>query len=116
MYTAESISDKDLAKSFSPNDPKREIIDRIKKLHEIRDNTNIIFKNLHYDLINILPQIETVLKYIVESFDEDTSILYNQEKRRVFKAEIFGSPVLELPETDELKDMKAKCNYSVESN
>jgi len=116
LYTAESVSDKDLAKSFVPNDPKREVIERIAKLHEIRDNTNIVFKNLHSDLINILPDIEKVLKYILESFDEDTAILYNQEKRRVFKAEIFGSPVLELPETDELKDMKAKCNYSVESN
>lgn len=116
LYTAESVSKEDLAKIFKSDDPKKEIIDRIKKLHEIRDNTNILFSDLHSALISTLPHIEKVLKYILDSFDEDTSILYNQEKRRVFKAEIFGSPTLELPETDELKDMKARCNYSVESN
>ena len=116
LYTAEAVPYEDLRKSLKPNDPKREVIERIIKLHEIKDHTNISFIDLHSDLIDILPQIEKVLKHILESFDESTSILYNQEKRRVFKAEIFGSPVLELPETDELKDMKAKCNYSVESN
>ena len=49
---------------------------------------------------------------MLDTFDDESAILYNQEKRRIFKPEVFGRVVLEMPEDDELKEMKRKCNWS----
>jgi hypothetical protein len=116
LHTAELIPQEDLTKSFQPDDPKKNVIRTIKRLHEIKMYTTIDFPFIYKEIFELVPNIETTLKNMLKTFDEDSAILYNQEKRRIFKPEVFGSPVLELPETDELKDMKAKCNYSVESN
>jgi hypothetical protein len=116
LHTAELIPQEDLTKSFQPDDPKKNVIRTIKRLHEIKMYTTIDFPFIYKEIFELVPNIETTLKNMLKTFDEDSAILYNQEKRRIFKPEVFGSPVLELPETDELKEMKAKCNYSVESN
>lgn len=116
LHTAELIPQEDLTKSFQPDDPKKNVIRTIKRLHEIKMYTTIDFPFIYKEIFELVPNIETTLKNMLKTFDEDSAILYNQEKRRIFKPEVFGSPVLELPETDELKDMKDKCNYSVESN
>ena len=116
LHTAELIPQEDLTKSFQPDDPKKNVIRTIKRLHEIKMYTTIDFPFIYKEIFELVPNIETTLKNMLKTFDEDSAILYNQEKRRIFKPEVFGSPVLELPETDELKAMKDKCNYSVESN
>jgi hypothetical protein len=90
--------------------PKK--IEAIRRLHEIKTYTNIDFPSIYRAIFELLPDLESNLKNILNTFDDESAILYNQEKRRIFKPEIFGKVVLELPEDDELKEMKKKCNWS----
>lgn len=112
LHTAELVPQEDLTKHFQPDDPKRNIIEKIRRLQEIKKYTTIDFPSLYVTIFELLPNLEMTLKNILDTFDDESAILYNQEKRRIFKPEIFGSPVLELPEDDELKEMKKKCSWS----
>lgn len=112
LHTAELIPQEDFNTSFQPDDPKKNVIRTIKRLHEIKMYTTIDFPFIYKEIFELVPNIETALKNMLKTFDEDSAILYNQEKRRIFKPEVFGQPVLELPEDEEIKDMKKKCNWS----
>jgi hypothetical protein len=112
LHTAELVPQEDLTKSFQPDDPKKNIIETIRKLHEIKKYTNIDFPSIYGAIFELLPKLETTLKNMLDSFDDESAILYNQEKRRIFKPEVFGKVTLEMPEDDELKEMKKKCNWS----
>jgi hypothetical protein len=112
LQTAELIPKEDLTKHFQPDDPKKNIVETIRKLHEIKKYTTIDFPSIHKAIFELLPNLETTLKNMLATFDDESAILYNQEKRRIFKPEVFGQVVLEVPEDDELKEMKRKCNWS----
>jgi len=112
LHMAEAVPQEELIKSFQPDDPKKKIVSTIKRLHEIKLYTTVDFPSIYREIFQLLPNLESTLKNMLNTFDDESAILYNQEKRRVFKAEVFGTPVLDLPETDELKDMKKKCNWS----
>jgi hypothetical protein len=112
LHTAEAVPQEDLYKTFQPDDPKKKIVSTIKRLHEIKIYTTVDFPSMYREIFQLLPNLESALKHMLNTFDDESAILYNQEKRRIFKSEVFGAPVLELPETDELKDMKKKCNWS----
>ena len=112
LHTAELVPQEDLTKSFQPDDPKKNIIETIRKLYEIKKYTNIDFPSIYGAIFELLPKLETTLKNMLDNFDDESAILYNQEKRRIFKPEVFGKVTLEMPEDDELKEMKKKCNWS----
>lgn len=112
LHTAEAVPQEDLYKSFQPDDPKKKIVSTVKRLHEIKLYTNIDFPSMYGTIFELMPNLESTLKNMLNTFDDESAILYNQEKRRIFKPEIFGKVVLELPEDDELKEMKKKCNWS----
>lgn len=112
LHTAELVPQEDLTKSFQPDDPKKNIIETIRKLHEIKKYTDIDFPSIYGTIFELLPKLETTLKNMLDNFDDESAILYNQEKRRIFKPEVFGKVTLEMPEDDELKEMKKKCNWS----
>jgi hypothetical protein len=112
LNTAEMIPKEDLVKSFQPDDPKKNIVKTIKRLHEIKMYTTIDFPSIHQSIIEVIPDIENTLKCMLNTFDDESAILYNQEKRRIFKPEIFGKVVLDLPDDEELTEMKKKCNWS----
>ena len=112
LYTAEIVPPEDLVKQFQPNDPKQNILTRIKRLHDIKMYTSVDFPSLYKSLLEVMPIINTSLTQMLNTFDDESAILYNQEKRRIFKAEIFGQVVLDLPESEELKEMKRSCNFS----
>jgi len=112
LHTAEVVPQEDLTKHFQPDDPKKNIVETIRRLHEIKKYTDIDFPSIHRAIFELLPNIETVLKNMLDTFDNESAILFNQEKRRIFKPEVFGRVVLELPEDDELKEMKKRCNWS----
>jgi hypothetical protein len=114
LHTAELVSIEELTKNFKPNDPKQNIIRTVKRLKEITRYTEINFTSIHKTILELLPNIEQSLRVMLDTFDDESAILYNQEKRRIFKPEIFGQLVLELPENDELKEMKKNCNWSGE--
>jgi hypothetical protein len=81
-------------------------------LHDIKRYTEVDFPSLYKALLELMPIINTSLTNMLNTFDDESAVLYNQEKRRIFKAEIFGQVVLDLPESDELKEMKKTCNWS----
>jgi len=112
LHTAEIIPKEDLDKSFQPDDPKKGIVITIKRLYEIKMYTEIDFPYIHREITELIPNLESTLKSLLNTFDEDSAILYNQEKRRIFKPEIFGKVVLELPDDEDLTEMKKKCNWS----
>jgi hypothetical protein len=112
LNTAEIVPTEDLVKQFQPDDPKKNIVVTIKRLHDIKIYTEIDFPSIHNALLELMPVIGTSLKQILDTFDDESAVLYNQEKRRIFKPEIFGKVVLELPENEELKEMKKKCNWN----
>ena len=111
LHTAESIPDEDFNKQLQPDDPKRVILDRIVKLFEIKNNTSLKFPILYDEVAMYVPVIKCQLENLLNTFDDESAILYNQEKRRIFKTEIFGKLTLELPEDEELQEMKKKCNF-----
>jgi hypothetical protein len=110
LYTAELVPQEDLIPLFDK--PTEKIVLTVKKLYEIKMYTTVDFPYMFNSIFELIPDIETTLKNMLKTFDEDSSILYNQEKRRIFKPEVFGKVTLELPEDDELKEMKKKCNWS----
>ena len=112
LHTAEAVPQEDLAKNFQPDDPKKNIVETIRRLHEIKKYINIDFPSIYVAILELLPNIKSALKNMLDTFDDESAILYNQEKRRIFKPEVFGKVVLELPEDDELKEMKKRCNWS----
>jgi hypothetical protein len=112
LQTAEFVPKEDLDKPLQPDDPKKNIVVTIKRLHDIKLYTEIDFPSIHNTLLELMPLIGTSLKQILSTFDDESAILYNQEKRRIFKPEIFGQVVLDLPESEELKEMKRSCNLS----
>ena len=83
LHTAELVPQEDLTKSFQPDDPKKNIIETIRKLHEIKKYTNIDFLSIYGTIFELLPKLETTLKNILDNFDDESAILYNQEKRRI---------------------------------
>jgi hypothetical protein len=111
LYTAELIPLEDLNKQLQPEDPKKNIVVMIKRLHDIKIYTNIDFPSIYKALLEAMPIISESLKKILDTFDEESAILYNQEKRRIFKPEIFGTVVLDLPDDEELTEMKRSCNF-----
>lgn len=112
LNTAEMVPKEDLVKSFQPDDPKKNIVNAINRLHEIKKYTSIDFPSIHSTIIEVIPNIENTLRYMLNTFDDESAILYNQEKRRIFKPEIFGKVILDLPDDEELTEMKKNCNWS----
>ena len=47
LYTAEIVPPEDLVKQFQPNDPKQNILTRIKRLHDIKMYTSVDFPSLY---------------------------------------------------------------------
>lgn len=64
------------------------------------------------NIIAKVPIVRNGLTSLLNTFDDDTAVFYNQEKRRIFKTEVFGQIVLELPDDEELTEMKSKCNFA----
>jgi hypothetical protein len=112
LHTAEIVPPEDLVKQFQPDDPKQKILLKIKRLHDIKRYTEVDFPSLYKDILELTPIITTSLTNMLNTFDDESAVLYNQEKRRIFKTEIFGQVVLDLPESEELKEMKKTCNWS----
>jgi len=113
LGTADIVPEKDLIKTFNPDDPKKKIVDKVKLLYELKNHTNIDFPILNEYVFSKIDIVKKSLKYFLDLFDDESAILYNQEKRRIFKPAVFGVLTLDLPEDDELKEMIRKSNIVI---
>ena len=75
LHTAELVPVEDFNKSFQPDDPKKKIVDTIVKLHEVKNNTNINFPSIYGAIFELLPDLESNLKNILTTFDDESAIL-----------------------------------------
>jgi hypothetical protein len=100
LQTAENISEDILNQCFQPDDPQKKIIDKIKMLYEIKKYTNMDFPNLHKKICELIIVNDQHLSSILNTFNFESAILYNQEKRRLFKEAIFGELRMDIPDED----------------
>jgi hypothetical protein len=79
-------------------------------LHELRNCTNIDFPKLYGRVCELVVANEANLKAILATFNFESAMKYNQEKRRLFKDSIFGQLVMDIPDEDiEVLKARATC-------
>jgi hypothetical protein len=106
--TAEQVSEEMLNKNYQPDDPHKKIVDMIKLLYEVKKYTNIDFPNLYEKICELVITTEQILTPLLKTFNFESAMKYNQEKRRIFKDAIFGQLHMEIPDED-IDDIKAKA-------
>jgi hypothetical protein len=106
--TAEQVSEEMLNKNYQPDDPHKKIVDMIKLLYEVKKYTNVDFPNLYEKICGLVITTEQILTPLLKTFNFESAMKYNQEKRRIFKDAIFGQLHMEIPDED-IDDIKAKA-------
>ena len=80
LFTTEIVPQEDLTKLFQPDDPKKYIVETIRRLHEIKKYTNIDFPSIYVAVLEMLPNLETTLKNMLDNFDDESAISKKEKK------------------------------------
>ena len=78
LLTTEIVPQEDLTKLFQPDDPKKNIVETIRRLHEIKKYTNIDFPSIYVAVLELL--LETTLKNMLDNFDDESAISKKDKK------------------------------------
>lgn len=112
LHTAETTPITKNTEIYVSDDKKRALMLMLVRLHEVKENTTLHFPTLHDKILKKVEPLQNQLTALLKTFDDDSAILYNQEKRRIFKAKIFGDIQIDLPDNEELQEMKKNCHFT----